>query len=115
MNKSPTNCGQPSLPNKKNKFTQFLGIAWRAQALIAGEYPVLKALRAGRGSLLLLAWDASANTRDRLQRAALKSALPVLSTYSKVQLGHALGHSQRVAILVIERGFAKKLEELARE
>ncbi|HBK86473.1 MAG TPA: 50S ribosomal protein L7ae [Firmicutes bacterium] len=98
-----------------DRLLQFLGIAWRARAMIVGEYPCLSAIRAGRGSLLILAQDASANTADRLQAAANYRSIPCIVTRSKAQLGRAIGQNQRVALLVTDRNFARKLEELARE
>lgn len=99
----------------EDKFLQFLGIARRARALIAGEYPCLSAIRAGKGLLLIVAQDTSANTADRLQAAATKRLVPQLVMYTKDQLGQAIGQSQRAAILVTDHNFARKLEELARE
>lgn len=96
-----------------DEFLQFLGIAWRARALIAGEYPCLQALRAGRGQLLVLAADASENTAKRLLAAARHRAVEVCVVYSKDELGHAVGQSQRAALLVVEQGFSKKLQQLA--
>lgn len=98
-----------------DKLLQFLGIAWRARALIAGEYPCLSALRNGKGFLLILAQDASTNTADRLQTAATYRSVPIVMARCKAQLGLAIGQSQRAAILVTDRNFARKLEELARE
>ncbi len=96
-----------------DKFLQLLGIAWRAKALVAGEYPCLKALRAGRGLLLILAADASANTGDRLQAAAKRRSVDCYVCYSKGALGHAVGQSQRAALLVLDRGFAARFQQLA--
>ncbi len=99
-----------------DKLLQFLGIAWRARALIAGEYPCLGAIRAGKGLLLILAQDASPNTVQRLQAAASKRQVPwVVVNRSKEALGRAIGSSQRAALLVVDKNFARKLEELARE
>ncbi len=94
-------------------FLQFLGIAWRARSLIAGEYPCLQALRAGRGHLLIVAADASENTAKRLLAAAEHRAVETHVAYSKDELGHAVGQSQRAALLVVDSGFAKKLQQLA--
>ena len=94
-------------------FLQFLGIAWRARALIAGEYPCLEALRAGRGELLVLAADASENTAKRLLAAAERHAIDCHLAYSKLELGNAVGQSQRVALLVVDPRIARKLQQLA--
>lgn len=96
-------------------FLQFLGLAWRARALIAGEYPCLQALRAGRGHLLIMAADASANTSKRLQAAAEHRSVATQVVSSKDELGHAIGQSQRAALLVTEPGFARRLQQLAAE
>lgn len=115
MSESQKSCVRPFVLKMDDKLLQFLGIAWRARALIAGEYPCLSAIRAGKGLLLILAQDASTNTADRLQAAATYRSVPSVMTRSKAELGQAIGQSQRAALLVIDRNFARKLEELARE
>ena len=97
----------------QDRFLQFLGIAWRARAVVAGEYPCLHAIRAGKGLFLILAADASANTTGRLKAAATYRSVPYLVAYTKSQLGRAIGQSARAALLVTDKNFARKLEELA--
>lgn len=94
-------------------FLQFLGIAWKARALIAGEYPCLQAVRSGKGKLLILAADASDNTAKRLLAAADGHGVACHVAYSKVELGHAVGQSQRAALLVLHPEMAKRLQQLA--
>lgn len=96
----------------KDKFLQFLGLAQRAGALQGGEYACLRTIRSGRGYLLILAEDVSTNTRDRLEGAAKGRSMPVLIIGSKGELGHAVGQSQRAALVVTEARFAKRLREL---
>ncbi|MGI6357507.1 MAG: L7Ae/L30e/S12e/Gadd45 family ribosomal protein [Bacillota bacterium] len=93
-------------------FLQLLGICWRARALVAGEYPCLQALRAGRGALLILAADASANTAERLHATAKRRSVDCCVAYSKSALGHAVGQSQRAALLVLDKGFATRFQQL---
>lgn len=94
-------------------FLQFLGIALRAGRLIAGEYPCLEAVRAGKGFLLVVAADASPRTADRLIRAARPKGLPFITAYTKEELGRALGQAQRAALLVTDNNIARRLQELA--
>lgn len=50
-----------------NKALSRLGLATRAGKLISGEEIVLKAIRSGEAKLVLLAGDASDNTRKKFQ------------------------------------------------
>lgn len=96
----------------QDKFLQFLGLTRRAGAMLAGEYPCLQGLRSGRGHLLVVADDASANTADRLLQAAMTHHCPWIRRYSKDELGMAVGHSQRAALLITDEGMAGRLLEL---
>lgn len=51
-----------------NQIEQMLGLAMRARKLITGEELVVKAIRQGQVKLVILASDASANTRKKNYR-----------------------------------------------
>ncbi len=80
--------------------------------MLAGEYPCLQGLRSGKGYLLVVAEDASANTADRLLQAAGSHQCPWIRRYSKGELGMAVGNSQRAALLITDEGMAGRLLEL---
>ena len=88
----------------------FLGLMRRAGALAIGAEDAYDAVRMGRARLLLVAADASKNTRDGLQNALGERAIPLLPLEeSKARLGEAVGVKECAAMAVLDTGFALAL------
>lgn len=63
--------------------------------------------------LLILAQDASKNTKKKFTNSAVYYELPLAEIGTKEELGRAIGAEMRSIIAITEKGFAKKLKELA--
>ncbi|RBW69884.1 YlxQ family RNA-binding protein [Bacillus taeanensis] len=92
-----------------DKSLQLLGLAARARKLITGEELVLKEVRNKKAKLVLLAGDASLNTKKKITDKCSYYHVPLVEVSDRYQLGHAVGKEQRVIIAVIDEGFAKKI------
>ena len=90
-----------------NKFFSLLGLCKRAGKLVAGE------VAAEQAFLLILAQDASKNTKKKFTNSAVYYELPLAEIGTKEELGRAIGAEMRSIIAITEKGFAKKLKELA--
>ena len=90
-----------------NKFFSLLGLCKRAGKLVAGEVAAEQAV------LLILAQDASKNTKKKFTNSAVYYELPLAEIGTKEELGRAIGAEMRSIIAITEKGFAKKLKELA--
>lgn len=86
-----------------------LGLALRAGKLTAGQEPALKLIRRGKAKLILLAEDASDNTKKVFYDKGKYYGVPVLEKGSMDQLGKALGKGQRAVVAVSDEGFAKSM------
>jgi len=85
-----------------------LGIARRAGKISSGESQVEAMLKKRKGYLLILAEDAPGTHKKYIQWAGdLK--IPVLILGQKLELGKAIGLSQRSTVLVMDEGFAKAI------
>ena len=60
---------------------------------------------------LLLAEDASERTRETLSATARAKNIAAHVLLTKEELGHCLGKSERAAAVLLDKGFAKLLEE----
>ncbi|MBR4014611.1 MAG: ribosomal L7Ae/L30e/S12e/Gadd45 family protein [Anaerotignum sp.] len=98
-----------------HKFYSLLGLCKRAGKLAAGEVAAEQAVRKKTAYLLILAEDASANTKKKFRNSAAYYHLPLVETGMKDELGKAIGADLRSILAVTEEGFAKKLRELAEE
>ncbi|XID96097.1 YlxQ family RNA-binding protein [Paenibacillaceae bacterium WGS1546] len=92
-----------------NKALSRLGLATRAGKLVSGEEVVMKAIRSGDAKLVLLAEDASDNTRKKIQDKCNSYRVPLLVGFTRFELGAAVGKPERVLFAVTDRGFADLL------
>lgn len=85
-----------------------LGIARRAGKITSGESQVEAMLKKHKGDLLVLAEDAP-GTHKKYTQWAEDLKIPVLIAGKKLELGKAIGLSQRSTVLVMDAGFAKAI------
>ena len=97
------------------KFFSLLGLSKRAGMLAAGEAKAENAVRQGEAQLLVLAIDASDNTKKKFHNSALYYGVPIIEIGTKEELGHAIGEEYRAIIAGTETGFAEKLYAWAKQ
>ena len=86
---------------KINKTDSFLGFAAKAGKLSDGGFAAEKCVKSGKAFLVVIAEDASENTRKRFTDMCSYYHVPVLVYGSREGLGHATGKEFR-AVLAIE-------------
>jgi len=87
----------------------------KAGRLAVGEYSCEKALRAGNAKLVIIAEDASDNTRKKFTNKAFYYKVPVVSNGGRDEISKAIGRDNRVVVVVTDSGFAGSLRELLAE
>lgn len=93
-----------------DKVLSLLGLCQRARKLVAGEFLCEKVIRQkGSAKLVILATDASDNTKDKFISSCEYHKVPIRLYSDKESLGHAIGKGLRASIVVIDEGFAKSL------
>lgn len=96
------------------KIEGLLGMAQRAGKLASGEGAVLRAIASGQAAAVIVASDASGRAREELMLAAGGKGIPVHSAFTKEMLGRCLGKEYRAAAALLDKGFAKALDERMR-
>lgn len=96
-----------------SKFYSLLGLCKKAGKLVGGEVAVENAIRQKTAVLLILARDASRNTRKKFNNSAIYYKIPLVEVGEKDSLGSAVGEEIRAILAITDAGFAKKLKELA--
>jgi ribosomal protein L7Ae-like RNA K-turn-binding protein len=91
---------------------RLLGLAARAGAVVWGTERVREAARGGRLQLVLIARDASANSRDKLAPLLGARRIRHLTVLDQDRLGDALGRGPLSAVGISDAGFARRIEEL---
>ena len=86
-----------------------LSMAARGRRIVSGAFMAEEALRRRQGTFLLLAADASEETKAKFTRMAAQMAVPTAELLTMQQLGHCLGKEYRAVAVLIDRGFADRL------
>jgi ribosomal protein L7Ae-like RNA K-turn-binding protein len=84
-----------------------LGLARRAGALDVGVAAARQAVRDGRARLVVLAADAAAGQRAKVEAVAEARGVPVRIVASSEVLGAAVGHGPVTALAVTDAGLAR--------
>lgn len=96
----------------KGNYLNMVGLAHRAQKCTTGEALILQEMRKGRVKLLLIANDIGENTKKKLTDKCNTFHVPFLIADDRYTLAQAIGKSERVAIAILDAGFAKRITAL---
>ena len=94
-----------------NKGLSLLGLAFRSGNLVSGEFAAREAVRKKTATLIIVANDASDNTKKMFENSCAYYKVPVYQFGMKEELGHAMGKEMRASLAVLDSGFAKALRE----
>lgn len=100
---------------KQNKVLSLLGIAMKGRRLVSGETQTLEAIRKGSAMLVIIAEDASDNTRKLFVDKSGYYHVPVVSFGTKESLGGAIGKELRSAVGVCDAGLADAIMKQLKE
>ena len=100
---------------RQNKVYSLLGIAMRGRNLVSGEHQTLEAVKKGSAMLVIIAENASDNTKKLFSDKCSFYKVPVFSYGTKESLGRAIGKDLRSSVCVCDAGLAdaiiRQLEE----
>lgn len=97
------------------KLLQILGLCQRAGKLASGETGCLNAIRESSAELIIVAENASDNTKKKFSDSAGFYNKKLIIIGDKFELGRAIGKEERAVLCVIDGGFAKKILEIAEQ
>lgn len=92
---------------KTNKLLSLLGLSMRGRNLVSGEFQTLDAIRSGKAWLVLVAADASDNTKKLFTDKCSFYEVPVYICETKESLGQAIGKDLRSSVAVCDEGLAQ--------
>ncbi len=98
-----------------NKVYSMLGLAERAGKIASGEFSTEKAIKKRQACLVILASDASENTRKHFSDMCAYRNIPIYLYGNREELGHAIGKGMRVNLAVTDQGLADSIRERIRE
>jgi len=101
---------------KQNKIYSLIGIAMRGRNVVSGEFASQAAVKSGTAALVIVADNASENTKKLFSNKCSFYQVPYYVYGTKEELGHAMGKDLRSSLAVTDSGIAqamiKQLEEL---
>ncbi len=100
---------------KQNKILSLLGLAARGRNLVSGEFQTEEAVKQGTALLVLVAEDASDNTKKLFRDKCSFYEIPCYEYGTKETLGQAIGKLYRASVGVCEPGLASGIQKLLEE
>lgn len=99
---------------QNNRAFQMISLAARAGKVKSGESQVEKAVKSGSAFLVIVAEDASANTKKAFQDMCSYYEVPITYFGTREELGHYTGKTYRASICILDEGFARSVKDVMR-
>ena len=97
-------------PNK-DRVLSMLGLATRSGNVVSGGFATEQAVKRGKAYLVIVACDASDNTRKKFSNMSSFYQVPCECYSVKETLGHAIGKEERSCLAVTDEGFANSIRK----
>lgn len=95
----------------QNKILSLIGIATKAGKTVSGEFSVENAVKAGKAVYVIIADEASDNTKKMFTNMCTFYNVPLYIYGTKEELGKATGKEMRASIAILDEGLGKALEK----
>ncbi len=92
---------------RQNKVLSLLGLATRGHNLVSGEFQTENAVKSGCAMLVIVAEDASANTKKFFTDKCSYYGVPAYCYGTRESLGGAIGKEMRSSLAVCDAGLAQ--------
>ncbi len=97
-------------PNR-NRVLSMLGLAARSRNVVSGGFATEEAVKSGKAYLVIIAEDASDNTRKKYSNMCEFYEVPYEYYSVKEMLGHSIGKEERSCLAVTDKGFADSIRK----
>ena len=94
-----------------NRALSMVGLATKAGKTKSGEFQTENAVKDGTAQLVIVAADASDNTKKKFQNMCDFYKVPIYFYGDKDTLGHAMGKEFRASLVILDEGFAKGIRK----
>ena len=90
----------------RDKVLSLIGLAMKAGRCTSGEMMTENETKAGNAKLVVVASDASENTKKKFRDMCKFYRVPICFYGDKDTLGHAMGKEFRASLAILDEGFA---------
>ena len=94
---------------RQNKVLSTLGLAARGRNVVSGELQTLNAVKDGSAMLVIVAEDASENTRKLFTDKCSFYQVPLKLYGTREELGRAIGKDMRSSLAIVNAGLAQSV------
>jgi ribosomal protein L7Ae-like RNA K-turn-binding protein len=95
----------------KDKALSLIGLATKAGKTVSGEFMTEKETKSGKAAMVIVAEDASDNTKKNFNDMCKFYKVPIYFYGDKDTLGHAMGKEFRASLAILDEGFAKGIRK----
>lgn len=89
----------------------YIGLATKAGKVASGEFMTEKAVKEGKACLVIVAMDASDNTKKMFTNMCSFYEVPIHFMAEKEELGHAMGKVFRASLAITDQGLADAIQK----
>lgn len=88
-----------------------ISLATKAGKIVSGEFCTEKEVKSGNAKAVIVADDASDNTKKKFRNMCEFYQVPIYFYADKDTLGHAMGKEFRASLAILDEGFAKGIDK----
>ena len=97
---------------QRSKIESLLGFANKARKLVIGSEAVEQVIRRGKARFVLIAHDATENTRRKIQPLCERQRIPWKNYGQKIALGALLGKAEIAVLAIVDPMFAQNIAKV---
>ena len=97
---------------KQNKLFSLLGLAAKSRNIVSGEFSTEKSVKENQAYLVIVAEDASDNTKKKFKNMCEFYHVPIAIYGTKDEIGHSIGKEFRATVAIINEGFANEINKI---
>ena len=95
----------------ENKILSLVGLAQKAGKVASGEFATEKAVKSHTAAIVIVANDASDNTKKMFTNMCTFYNVPIYFLSDKNTLGYAIGKQFRASLAITDPGFKNAIEK----
>lgn len=94
---------------KQDKILSYLGIAKKGGHVKSGAFMTEEAIKSNMAHLVIIADDASSNTRKKFEDMCRNYEVPCRIYADSDRLGHSMGNEFRMCLAITDEGLSKAI------
>lgn len=95
-----------------NKLNFLISLCKKSGNLLSGEHICEKAIRSKKAKLIIIADDASINTKNKFKNSSQFYKIPIYFYLSKEELGRIIGKDTRTVLVITDESFSCQIINL---